>query len=272
MKDRSKLLEEFSKQLSQGLPFAEDFIEKGSNVEDNALLARNLSEDALGHQVLKNTGIPIPGKEASSSKVEDFLNRIHSERYPELTSNVKLGDGYAQYGGGQIDIGKNMAKNSPIESVVGKTLHEAGHQYDDQILGKLGKDLNLRNLRNAKNAGFDLKGMDPAQVYEYYSKGHHQTIPNLREGSFGLGALKSMLKNGAFKALPLVGPALGAAMSLDSDNAAAAVPILNEAEPVGESPEQENQMLAEIQAKKNYVSSPAAQARKIAIANLKKNY
>jgi hypothetical protein len=47
--DRKKTLELFAQQLSEGLPFAEDFL-KGSldnDVANNALITRNLSEDAL---------------------------------------------------------------------------------------------------------------------------------------------------------------------------------------------------------------------------------
>lgn len=265
---RKQSLEQFSKSVEEGLPFAEDFIKKSSDIEDNALLARNLSEQALAQQVLKNTGVPIPNKVN-----EDFLAQIMKERYPEMEPNIRLSDvgGAGEYGKGQIDLNKYLAKNQPIENTVGTMLHEAGHQYDDQILGQTGKNLDLKTLRDLKASGMDLKNADPAQVYEMYAKGHHSNIPNLREGSFGLGALKSYLKSGTFKALPLVGPAVGVAAALDSGDASAAVPVLGEADSVGESPEEEKMMLNEISARKNYDNSPAAaDAKRAALTNLLK--
>jgi hypothetical protein len=203
MDDRKKNLELFAKQLSEGLPFAEDFLNATPDVEYNALNARDLSEDALAHQVLKNTGIPIPHDGASIGKKEDFLNRIIAERFPEIKDpNVRIGDS-DQYLKGNIQV-----RNRPdIIETVGKTLHEGGHNYDDKVLGYKGQNLDLSTLRDAKKSGMNLKQMDPAQVYELYAKNHHANIPNLREGSFGLGALKSILKNGEFKA---VGSPLGA--------------------------------------------------------------
>lgn len=226
MDDRRKLLEAYVKQLKEGIPFADDYIDKSSDIEENALLARNLSEQALANEVMKNTGIPVPDKTSSLSKKEDFLNRIVKERYPELEPKVRIKDldgSLGQYGQGEIDINKWLVGKDNMDSVLGTTLHEAGHQYDDQILKHQGKNLDLKALRDLRKDGFDLKNADPAQVYEMYSKGHHANIPNLREGSFGLGALKSYLKSGTFKALPIIGGAATAAAALSSPDASAAV-------------------------------------------------
>lgn len=114
---------------------------------------------------------------------------------------------------------------------VGKLLHEAGHQYDDKMkvidpktnLPHIGKELDLGTLRKARDSGVDLKNLDPSQVYEMYAKGHHANIPDLREGSYGLGALKSMLKSGTFKALPVIGTAATAAAALSAPDASAAI-------------------------------------------------
>lgn len=260
MEDRKKTLELFAKQLSEGLPFAEDFISGTNDIENNALMARNLSEDALAQQVLKNTGIPIPGKGASPAKTEDFLNRIVAERYPEFKDpNVRLGNEDSYY---KKQITIDPKKNS-ITETVGKALHEAGHKYDDEVLNKMGQNLDLADLRKAKASGLDLKNMDPAQVYELYAKNHHAQIPDLREGTFGLGALKSMMKTGNFKQLagPVAGLGLGAVGALASGDASAAIPVLDQAENAGESPEEEAQMLAEHNARVNYDNSPARQAR-----------
>lgn len=258
MDERKKALEAFSKELAQGLPFAEDFLTlPDKDIENNSLLARNLSEDALAHQVMKNTGVPIPGRGASAGKKEDFLNRIVQERYPEFKDpNLSIGneDSYHK--------GKILVRDQDdITSMLGKSLHEAGHKYDREVLNApRGQELDLKTLRNAQKTGLDLKNMDPAQVYEMYAKGHHAEIPNLREGTYGLGALKSMMKSGTFKqvagALPVVGGLAAATMSGD---ASAAVPLLDEADDVGESKEDEAALMGESKGFKNYGQSQARQ-------------
>lgn len=268
--NRKKALELYSKQISEGLPFAEDFIKGSSDIEDNALLARNLSEQALAHQVLKNTGVPIPDKGASISKQEDFLNRLVKERYPELEPNVRVRDisgGVGQYGQGQIDMDKTLYGAFTPERNVGTLLHEAGHQYDDQVLNKIGKNLDLKTLRDAKKSGIDLKSMDPAQVYELYAKGHHANIPDLREGTFGLGALKSYLKSGNFKSLagPAIGVGLTAAMMPEDASAADFIPGLDQASNAGSAMD-DREMQTEVKALQNYDNS---QARRDALARIK---
>jgi len=64
--------------------------------------------------------------------------------------------------------------------------------------------------------------MDPSEVYEAMAGKHHAQIPKLREGTYGLGALKNYLKSGTFKALPYVGTALAGAAALSSPDASAA--------------------------------------------------
>ncbi len=266
MDDRKRALEAFSKQLSEGLPFAEDFITPDADVENTSLLARNLSEDALGHNVLKNTGLSVPNNNAPVARKEEFLNRLAAERYPEIKDpNIRLGaeDSYRPSSGGIL-----VKDRGDIIKETGKGLHEVAHKYDNDVLGFAGKELDLKTLRDAKKSGIDLKNIDPAEVYEMYAKGHHANIPNLREGSYGLGALKSMLKSGTFKqvagALPVVGGLAAATMSGD---ASAAVPLLDEADDVGESKETERELLNEVNARNNYAQSSA---RKDALVKLGK--
>lgn len=257
MDDRKKALELFAKQLSEGLPFAEDFIKGDHDIENNALLARNLAGESLAHNVIKDTNISVPHSGASISKKEDFLNRVVAEHYPEIKDpNIRIGaeDSYSPRTGGIL-----VRDNEDLTKTLGKTLHEAGHKYDNDVLGFKGQNLDLKTLRDAKKSGLDLKNADPMQVYDVYAKGHHARIPDLRDAdNFELGALKSYLKNGTFKqiagTLPLVGGVAAAAMSGD---ASAAVPLLDEADDVGESKSDEFQMLAEDKARKDYNNSPA---------------
>jgi hypothetical protein len=224
---RKKALEDFAKNVERGIPLAEDYIGKSGNIMQDALRARNLAEESLAQKVLDNTGIPIPDKTSSLSSKEDFLNRLLQEKYPETNSTVRFKDlpgAYGEYDNGKIFLNKDIASKRDIQNLVADTLHEGAHGYDD--LKKLKspydfEDFN-KELRALKASGMDLKNADPAEVYELMAKKHHANIPKLREGTFGLGALKSYLKSGAFKALPVIGTAASGAAALSSPDASAA--------------------------------------------------
>lgn len=223
---RKKALEDFAKNVEMGLPLAEDYVGKSGDILKDALRARNLSEEALAQKVLDNTGIPIPDKTAPLSKKEDFLNRILQERYPEIQSPIELKEmpgNAGEYFGGKVRLNKDLVGNRDIVKTTSDVLHEGAHGYDDikKIASFEGDDFN-KELRRLKAEGFDLKNADPAQIYELMAKKHHAQIPKLREGSFGLGALKSYLKSGTFKALPIIGTAATAAAALSSPDASAA--------------------------------------------------
>jgi hypothetical protein len=215
---RKKALEDFAKNVEQGIPLAEDFVGRSENPLRDALRARNLSEEALAQKVLDNTGIPIPDKTANLSRKEDFLNQILQERYPELNPNVSFKDmngSVGEYEGGKIFLNKNLANKRDIQQLTSDVLHEGAHGYDEakDILPRVTQDDFNREMRKLKASGFDLKNADPAQVYEMIAKKHHAQIPDLREGTFGLGALKSYLKSGTFKGIAPVlakGAAIGA--------------------------------------------------------------
>lgn len=224
---RKKALEDFAKDVEMGIPLAEDYVGKTSDIYDDALRARNLAEDALVQKVLDNTGIPIPDKNTPISKKEDFLNQLLKERYPELKKTIKLEDlsgAAGLYRDGDIVLDKQtIGKKSP-QRLAADLFHEAGHAYDDikKITPEITQDDFNKELRKLKASGFDLKNADPAQVYELIAQKHHAQIPKLREGTFGLGALKSYLKSGTFKALPIVGTAAAGAAALSSPDISAA--------------------------------------------------
>jgi hypothetical protein len=190
VKDRRKVLEAFTKQMKEGIPFSEDFIsDLDSDIHNNALLARNLEEEALANEVLKNTGNKIPSDNAPRLKREDFLNRMISEIYPEFKdSNVRLEGDQSYYKKGKIFV----REQPDVLSQLSDLIHEGAHRYDDEVLNYKGKELSNSALR---------KSIDPTQTYEILSEGHHAKIPDLREGSIGYGGLKSMLKNGTFKGI-----------------------------------------------------------------------
>lgn len=201
---RKKALEDFAKDVERGIPLAEDYIGKSSDIYSDALRARNLAEEALAQKVLDNTGIPIPDRTATMSKKEDFLNQILKERYPEIKKPLEFRDmkgSVGEYEGGKVFLNKKLAKDRDIIKLTSDVLHEGGHGYDDikkLVTPDQVNDFN-KELRKLKASGFDLKNADPAQVYELVAQKHHAQIPKLREGTYGLGALKSYLDSGDFK-------------------------------------------------------------------------
>lgn len=260
--DRKKILDQYIKTFSENLDFPQEDLSLYNMVEDKnqplklALQSRGLSEEALAKKVLDNTGIPIPGKGAKASKWEDFLNRIVQEQYPEFdpkanvldfTGDMSRAHGFYDPKDGLIGINKNVITPENPFKPVATALHEAGHKYDDKVLNysmpetllqgdnsgiQLNKNQLYDEVVNSRSTG--LPDPSPMKMNEIASKGHHARIPNLRDGdSFGVGALKSYLKKGAFRAIPFIGPALAVNAAVSSKDVNAAVPILGEAEPLG---------------------------------------
>jgi hypothetical protein len=221
--DKKKALELFTKDLKEyGSTDSGLILPKRKDLRNSAFQARDLAEDSLAHEVLKSTGVPIPGKGASKNQVENFLQDLSKERYPELGDldleigeNMSDAEGTYNTGTGKIRLDKDMVRKDPIKAVAG-LLHENAHKYDDKILNyKSGKEIDDAAFRKVREK---ITGkVDPTDIYETVAKstGHHAEIPVLREGgSFGLRALKSMLKSGKFKSVaPLLGGAAGLAIS-----------------------------------------------------------
>jgi hypothetical protein len=241
--DKKKALELFTNDLRDyGSTDSGLLIPKSKDLRNSATNARDLAEDALAHQVLKETGVPIPGKGASKNQVENFLQDISKERYPELGDvDLEIGDNLPVEGNyssktGKIRLDKEMVRKDPVKAVSG-LLHENGHKYDDKILNYRGKEIDDAAFRKVRDK---IKGqVDPTDIYETVARsvGHHAEIPVMREGSFGLGALKSILKSGKFKSVaPLLlakGVAGGATGMLSLASEAA------DSEEMGDAAEQE---------------------------------
>ena len=237
-------------------------VPKKNTIKGIAASGRDIAEEALAHKVLQNTNIPIPGKGSSRSQIENFLQDISKEHYPELgDTNLQLSkdtpgtEGTYDPNTKSIELNRESVRKDPRKAVA-NLLHEKAHQYDDIILNNTsGREIDDAAFQKART---QLKGKtDPTDIYETVARSakHHAEIPKLREGSFGLGALKSMITSGKFKSLAPIG--VSTALALAAGDASAAIPGLDSADNVGESPEDEKIMLAERNAKENYKNSEA---------------
>lgn len=119
----------------------------------------------------------------------------------------------------------------------------------ERLVSEMGDDLQKLNIGKGINVG---KGT--------ISSGLKDTTQGLdaAKSRKGMSGLKNVLGKKLMGGIPLIGGALSA---IDSGDASAAIPGLDEAESVGMSAEDEDMMLAEIQAKKNYANSPARMAK-----------
>lgn len=237
---KKEALESFAKKLSSGDYSSGDLILPNIALGNQAIAARNISEQTLANEFLKNTGLLVPDKFQSTSKAEDFLNRALKEAYPELTPDVKLmseknipslSKNLGMYSPSKSSIVLNTDKFSPkdIRDLLATTFHEGAHQYDDKVLDyKMPKELSQEksqlNFKKAYDVAKELdRPIDPTEMYDIAAKGHHARIPKLRDAdSFGIGALKSYLKSGTFKALPIIGTAAAGAAALSSPDVSAA--------------------------------------------------
>lgn len=225
--DKLRRLREYAKSVGQGNTDASDFIDTTKPLSSQIVQARNLSEEALADKVLHNTGVRVPGPRSTKAQVEDFLGQIGKEAYPELDSDVGIvkdlnvrgakADGSYSPKSSRIELDADLVRRSPREAVAA-LLHEKAHDYDYKKLKIPGSDvMDFEALKQAQKINPNITA---EEAYELVGKRHHAKIPNLREGTFGLGALKSYLKNnGVFRAVgpvAMVGGALAAGSASDA--------------------------------------------------------
>jgi len=164
---------------------------------------------------------------------------------------------------------------APVRAA-GVGLHEFTHGIEDVETGNPGYQDYKRNLAEIRK-----QTNDPIEAMKMRTAGHHEYDPhfetakanNIIKGVEDLddikkaklkrelvGRLSEQFGEGFKKVrsvAPVIGPAIGAYAALNSGDAAAAIPILNEAGDAGQSGADEKQMLAEHDAQVNYDSSPA---------------
>jgi hypothetical protein len=232
-KIRRQALDKFAKDVKDyDLTDSGLYLPKQKNIANAALSARDLAEDALGNELLKTTGVSIPGKGATKSQIENFLQDIVKEQYSDLPEGKleikKLGnyEGLYEPTKDLISLDEEMVRKNPAKAV-GTLMHEQGHRVDPK--GIKHNPIDNKAFRDIKSA-IDVN-VDPTEIYEKASIGHHAKIPGIREGSYGLSNLKNILKGKAIRSLV---PLAGTAAAISSGDVAAAIPGLDLAESLGD--------------------------------------
>lgn len=255
LKKKSKMLDALTKEFSarDDVPFnIEDFIDPKKNILEKAYESRNLYEEALANQILKNTGVPIPDMKAPKSKKEQFVGDILREFYPELSFTPEVRDNLTyedldkegrkvmrKAHGLYFPHNKKVIVNNTDDllELLATTVHEGAHGYDSQSENYSSKELNKKALLDELkklNEGSRKKPINAEEAYDLLAKGHHLRLPSKRDANtFGAGALKSFLKSGKFKSLIPGAGAAGAALAGSADEALADALIPGGLEAVG---------------------------------------
>lgn len=159
-----------------------------------------------------------------------------------------------------------MADRRALNEELNK-INKLYQEYDLQMSKAGASNEERQRLRDMMNAKKDRLTLEMGDHLQNMNAGRAVLVPGgtvskaAKEASEGID-VADIRKKGIIKgvgkkmlgALPLVG---GIAQALDSGNASAAIPLLDEAEDVGMSAADENIMLAEDDAKKDYAKSPA---------------
>lgn len=173
---------------------------------------------------------------------------------------------------------KQMGKHVPVEQpmlinrpgkepiLLQKKLNMKESALRNKEAGRMFGELYEKGISEADlhggNVGLDESGKPKIlDVGPFRSKDLDETDKLMHTRATALKRLKDGTKSRIFRALPFVGPALGAMAALDTEEASAAIPILGEAESVGESPMEEAEMLTEDKARKDYDKSSAKMDR-----------
>lgn len=238
-------IQELLKRLRDGDIEVDDLINREGSYDDIAQRTRNLYEDTLGSEYLRQTGVSVPDlKRASPKQMEKFYNDILAENYPELSG--KVGVEYRPIEGamGEFDPNTKTVRINPeyvtdMNRGTGTALHEFGHAYDrsevdgfKSIPEESNKASKLKAMKEQGiTRGSQLEKLPASEIYQHRSRGHHAILKKLRDaGGFGLGALKGLTSNGTFKS---VVPFAGTIAALASGNVEAAIPIIGDSEPLG---------------------------------------
>lgn len=268
------ILEKILKNAESGEFGLDEFVPRSNDLINDSIIANNLQEKALGQLMLDQYKGKIPNQKTSLTELRDFAEGLREQFTPDVKSKIEVPmqldkvTGLYSPSKDLIQIAAKQSKEDFASALAHEALHGRDYKandYGDLYKLKPGIDTNVRlkELKGASDLITDkgkvldvnkmkdiIKNTDIDDIKEAMMKGHH----GLKRGAtIAKANLPRLLKG-----LPLLG--VGAAALMNPNDASAAVPLLNEAENVGESPEQEAQLLEEInkyKAENAYANSPA---------------
>lgn len=280
MKNRDDILAQILKNAEQGDFELDPFILRSGDIAQDVQQANALQERALGQQLLEQFKGRIPNKKTTSSELRDFAEGLREQFTPDVKSAINIEPEFKHAGlySPKKDLVQIAAKQGPKDfasTAVHEFLHGRDYKagdYGDTFDLAAGKEFNKKlkpmmgeivdeagNVIDRKMAKSLIERADINDLKELLLKGHHGFK---RGATIAQANIPRLLKG-----LPVLGAAGAALLSQD---ASAAVPLLSEADDVGESIEEERQMLAEDKARKAYSKSPAHQDRLSALRGLLK--
>ena len=267
-KENQRILDAILKNAEKGEFDLDPYIKRSGNPIQDVYSANNLQEGALGKLTLDQFKGKVPNKGAGSSELQDFAHGLTEQFTPDIKKIIQIDPSLKEYG--EFNPSTDKIKLNPRQSsedFASTVLHENLHARDlknkdyGNMVGRLqpGPELNKKlkslapGLVNETGEVLDpsnlrqlVKSADINDLKELLLKGHH----GLKRGATIAQANIPRL----LKGLPVLGAAGAALLSQD---ASAASPLLSEAGDVGESPEEEKQLIAEIESHKAYNKSPA---------------
>ena len=246
-KQKQKLLDAYLKRVQSGNFNLEGLVPRSSNVIEDVYNARNFQEEALGRLALDQYKGKVPGYKASEADVLDFMEGLREQFLPDVKSEIRTNPFLNSQGifypdEDIIELNPRfMNKNEVASGLIHEGLHSRDFRKNDYgDLGNLesGPTFN-RGLAKLEQGIVDSKGriIDPKKAKEIIKKTDlSDLVEATLEGHHGLkrgGTIGKVNLQRLMKGMPLLGA--GAAVLMDSDDVSASIPILNEAENVGES-------------------------------------
>ena len=247
---KDQMLKELAKRLREDGPNAniDDLINMTGDNVNNSRQTRDLLDQYVGSEMMKNTSIPIEME--SDKDTVNTMNKL-TEQYSDIKDpNWKMIDDAKAYGyfnpnDKTLEASRNYVKGKDgLYTAGGLLAHEPIHQMVNESGGKSIPDNVLSKLKkemmkeNNVMGGIDLSKRGAMLGHEISQAGHLN--PNSKTTSSLTNALAAA--TGKFgklaKAVPLVGPAIagGLTMLATGDASAAqasAMPILSEADSLG---------------------------------------
>jgi hypothetical protein len=247
------------------LKLVEDFYKLSESEKSKKHLGSGAFKDAYEvhpDYVLKEPRMKDTG--SINQMFSDYMSSKETGRYVPVEQPMLV----LREGKHPVHLQKKL-KSSDMENLNDNLLKNKSDEFKN-ILKEKQIDSRFSDI-SPVNMGLDELGN--AKIYDplgpIYESSSPRGTPAFLSKQNALKRLSAMTGNKVYRALPFIGPALAGAAAISSQDASAAIPLLSEAESIGQSPEDEKQMLAEIEAQKNYDKSPAKLARLQKLLNQK---